>query len=144
MRSTKVAPISPPKQAKNQARPLNGLDLKGKREALKKENAYLKKEVATLKTEVSDLKKRKAPAAAAPAAEKAKTPAQRKNLFEKWAKAVARQSSKHKITNPGFLERYKAEVKGTVPWSIADFESIFAGGDGGKKIQPTSEKKPTS
>lgn len=143
MASVKVAPFFLPKQSQPQGK---GTDLKQENEVLKKENTSLKKEVQTLKLQVSELKnnKRKADSStAAPPAKKAKTPAQRKKLFEKWAKAAKRASSKHKITNPCGGESFKAEVKETIPWTPTDFESIF-GAANGAKIQPRPDNKPTS
>ena len=107
--------------------------------ALKKENEELKRENAALKS-----KKRKATDLSLnEPSKKAKTPAQRKKLFEKWAKALARESGKSKITNAFGGDPYTVIVKETIPWTMPDFESIF-GGQGGTKIQPTPENKPTS
>jgi len=110
---------------------------------LKKEVAVLKKENEELKRENADLKrKRKASDLPNEPSKKAKTPAQRKKLFEKWAKALVRESSKSKITNGFSEDPYTVIVKETTPWSMSDFESIFGGK--GTKIQPTPDNKPTS
>jgi regulator of replication initiation timing len=119
------------------------------------ENTKLRQQVTTLQSEnaklVSEnaqLKKRKAGASTTadtsePASKRFKTPGQRTKLFEKWAKSLTRESSKHKITNGGcFNDTYTVTVKEGMPWTVADFESIFAGK--GVKIQPTRENKPTS
>jgi hypothetical protein len=106
---------------------------------LKKENALLKQENGDLK------KKRKSEDAASsgPPTKKAKTPAQRKKLFEKWSKALKRESAKTKITNGSWGgESFSVDVKETTPWSPADFGSFFQGH--GTKIQPTPDNKPTS
>mmetsp|Transcript_23071 Transcript_23071/g.66600 ORF Transcript_23071/g.66600 Transcript_23071/m.66600 type:complete len:227 (-) Transcript_23071:82-762(-) len=111
----------------------------------------LKAENERLKEEVSELRKRAAatPPAAASAPKRAKTAAQKKKLFEKWAKALARESKKHKIHNyqKGFSysygnNRYEVTVKDTGVWSPEEFSAIFGGH--GTKLQPTPDNKPTS
>jgi regulator of replication initiation timing len=113
---------------------------------LKKEVETLKKENQALRKENEDLKRKRKTSTSdsgnEPASKKCKTPMQRRKLFEKWAKALVRESSKSKITNGFGANPYSATVKETTPWTKADFESIFAGH--GTKIQPTPEHKPTS
>lgn len=118
---------------------------------LAREVKSLKAENQRLKKEVSDLRKRAAatPPVAASAPKKAKTAAQKKKLFEKWAKALARESKKHKIHNhvAGFsysygANRYEVTVKDSGVWSPDEFNAIFGGH--GTKIQPTPDNKPTS
>lgn len=122
------------------------------RELIVIENTNLKKQVATLTQENEALtrentelkRKRKSVASSleAPTTKKAKTPAQRKKLFEKWAKAAARESAKTKLTNSYSGDQYTAIVKETMPWTPEAFQDIFDGK--GVKIQPTPENKPTS
>lgn len=118
---------------------------------LAREVKTLKAENERLKKEVSELRKRAAatPPVAASAPKKAKTAAQKKKLFEKWAKALARESKKHKIHNhvAGFsysygASRYEVTVKDAGVWSPEEFNAIFGGH--GTKIQPTPDNKPTS
>ena len=118
---------------------------------LAREVKSLKAENERLKKEVSDLRKRAAatPPVATSAPKKAKTAGQKKKLFEKWAKALARESKKHKIHNhvAGFsysygANRYEVTVKDAGVWSPDEFNSIFGGY--GTKIQPTPDNKPTS
>jgi len=138
MSSAKIAPVFTAAAAAGSSDPLVC--------ELRKENAALKKENAQLKKENSELsaKKRKAPDTASEPSKKAKTPAQRKKLFEKWVKALTRESAKSKVTNVswGFNESYSVQIKETTPWSVADFQSVFGGK--GTKIQPTKDNKPTS
>lgn len=119
--------------------------LKEENQRLKTGNDQLKKRVDELEKEVAELsKKRKASdsSGAGGVAKKAKTPAQRKKLFEKWHKSLQRGSAKSKVTNSWGCDFYNVEVKETTPWTPVDFESIFGGK--GKKIQPLPDNKPTS
>lgn len=114
---------------------------------LRKENAALKKQIVELKKENAELKSNKRKASDSAGADgpskKAKTPAQRNKLFEKWAKALARESAKTKLTNVwGSGESYLVKINETTPWQVSDFESVFDGK--GVKIQPTKTNKPTS
>ena len=115
---------------------------------LRKENAALKKEIVELKKENAELSSRKRKASdtttISEPSKKAKTPGQRKKLFEKWTKALTRESAKTKLTNVywGSTELFDVKVKETTPWTVADFASVFGGK--GNKIQPTKENKPTS
>lgn len=136
--SSKIAPVFTIAAAAASSDPLVA-ELRQENAALRKENAALKKEIASL------TKKRKASdSSASEPSKKAKTPAQRKKLFEKWAKALARESAKTKLTNVcwGFNESYSVSIKETTPWSVGDFQSVFGGK--GNKIQPTKDNKPTS
>ena len=101
------------------------------------ENEKLKKEVASLRKRAAST-----PSTAAPSSKKAKTAGQKKKLFEKWAKALIRESKKHKINNAYGCEPYEVTVKDTGVWSPEEFASIFGGH--GTKIQPTPDNKPTS
>ena len=120
---------------------------------LAREIKSLKTENERLKKEVSELRKRAAatPPVAASAPKKTKTAAQKKKLFEKWAKALARESKKHKIHNhvAGFSysygdtsSLYEVTVKDAGVWSPEEFNAIFGGY--GTKIQPTPDNKPAS
>lgn len=135
MASTKVAPVFVAAAAANNPLARENMELK-------KENAKLKAENEKLRTEVASLKKRKAStdASSQGPAKKAKTPAQIKKLFEKWSKALKRQSAKHKLNNP-MGDLFTVTVKETTPWSMDDFTSLFTGGI---KIQPLPDNKPTS
>ena len=111
--------------------------------ALKQENAALKTENTKLKAEITSLKKRNAgsdTAAGAPPKKKGKTPAQIKKLFEKWSKALTRESAKKKLNNPAG-DLYTVTIKETIPWTVDDFANLFSGGT---KIQPLPDNKPTS
>lgn len=118
--------------------------LKEENQRLKTGNEQLKKRVDELEKEVAELsKKRKASdTGAGGVAKKAKTPAQRKKLFEKWHKSLQRGSAKSKVTNSWGGDIYSVEVKETTPWTPVEFESIFGGK--GKKVQPLPDNKPTS
>ena len=137
------------KAAAGTTRPSSTPSLDAKK--LAREVKSLKAENERLKKEVSDLRKRAAatPPVATSAPKKAKTAGQKKKLFEKWAKALARESKKHKIHNhvAGFsysygANRYEVTVKDAGVWSPDEFNAIFGGY--GTKIQPTPDNKPTS
>lgn len=104
--------------------------LTAENDRLKKEMAQLRKRAATPST------------TGGPATKKAKTAGQKKKLFEKWAKALLRESKKHKINNAYGCEPYQVTVKDTGVWSPEEFNAIFGGH--GTKIQPTPDNKPTS
>ncbi|CAB9518371.1 expressed unknown protein [Seminavis robusta] len=141
--STKIAPIF--QQSASCKQPQTKEELLTENTKLRKENAALKKENAELKK-----RKRSDDAGAVPpsSSKKAKTPSQRKKLFEKWAKAAARESAKTKMSNYDGMMPYTATVKETTPWTVADFESLFCtdnnNNNGGVKLQPTPTNKPTS
>jgi hypothetical protein len=78
---------------------------------------------------------------------KIKTPAQRKTLFEKWTKALTRESAKTKLTNVALLgldggivscQNQKRRRRGR----LQTFPLFF--GEKGNKNQPTKENKPMS
>lgn len=106
--------------------------------SLSAENERLKKELAETgkRTSAPTLSNNPAPK------KKARTAGQKKKLFEKWAKALVRESKKHKINNGYGVEPYQVTVKDAGVWSQQDFMELFDGQ--GKKIQPTPENKPTS
>ena len=113
-------------------------------EELRSQVLSLTSENKALKRELSQMKKRAAASTtAAPPAKKFKTAGQKKKLFEKWAKALMRESKKQKITNGGWgPDPYDVKVKDTTPMCDADFHALFDGY--GTKVQPTPENKPTS
>jgi len=113
-------------------------------EELRSQVRLLTSQNNALKRELANTKKRAAlSTTAAPPAKKAKTAGQKKKLFEKWAKALMRESKKQKITNGGFgPDIVDVKVKETTPLCDADFHDLFDGY--GTKVQPTPENKPTS
>eukprot|EP00977_Amphora_coffeiformis_P012517 scaffold3079_cov174-Amphora_coffeaeformis.AAC.28 len=106
---------------------------------LKKENANLKSQLDKRKVGTSTT----ATAGTAGPSKKAKTPGQRKKLFEKWTRAAARESTKCKLTTWDGRIPFDATVKETSPWTIEDFLSVFDK-QKGTKLQPTPENKPSS
>lgn len=110
--------------------------LRNKVEVLTEENLSLKREVASLKKRVAA-----SAAAGAPPSKKARTPGQKKKLFEKWANALTRESRKHKVHYDMCApDAYTIAVKDTGVWTPAEFHDLFDGH--GVKIQPTPENKP--
>jgi hypothetical protein len=105
----------------------------------------LTEENQTLKIEVASLKKRLAEAAAAgaPPSKKSRTAGQKKKLFEKWSKALMRESKKHKVFYDMCApDAYNITIKDTNLWTQTEFHDLFDGH--GEKIQPLPDNKPTS
>lgn len=132
---------------------VENMTLKMQLGALQVENKELKKENEQLKKEKQQQTTRKRKTSSdgddgeqhQQVSKKAKTPAQRKKIFQKWIKALVRESAKTKITNGWGKETYVVTIKETTPWTTIDFQSIFVNGqDVGTKIQPTPDNKPTS
>lgn len=108
-------------------------------EMLRKQVKALTKENAALKKEVAELRKGASAAAAAPLA---KSGAQKKKLFQKWAKSLQSGNKKLRIPNFGEDFAYKLTVKYGCVLPPGEFEELFGGK--GTKIQPTPSCKPTS
>lgn len=107
----------------------------------------LSQENLRLKTEIKNLKKRVASAASASAsaspAKKARTPSQKKKLFQKWSNALVRESRKHKVFYDMCApDAFQVTVKDTGIWSPEEFRDLFDGH--GEKIQPTPDNNPRS
>lgn len=119
-------------------------------EHLNKENADLRRNNIALQinkeglqSEITTLKRKLTENAEQSPTKKPKTATQVKKLFDKWNKALRRQSAKSKLSDPSHRDHYSVVVKEGTAWSMADFLSVFDN-KGGTKIQPTPENKPTS
>eukprot|EP00588_Corethron_pennatum_P026343 CAMPEP_0194338624 /NCGR_PEP_ID=MMETSP0171-20130528/80226_1 /TAXON_ID=218684 /ORGANISM="Corethron pennatum, Strain L29A3" /LENGTH=214 /DNA_ID=CAMNT_0039102829 /DNA_START=163 /DNA_END=804 /DNA_ORIENTATION=- len=109
---------------------------------LRQEVKTLTDENAALKREVSQLHKRASTGGGGASTKKARTAGQKKKLFERWVKALHRESKRHKINNAFGCEPFSVALADTGRWSPEDFAEIFSGA--GEKIQPTPSNKPTS
>mmetsp|Transcript_7719 Transcript_7719/g.21504 ORF Transcript_7719/g.21504 Transcript_7719/m.21504 type:complete len:217 (+) Transcript_7719:143-793(+) len=112
---------------------------------LRKKVKFLTSENERLKKELAEARKKRpaaAPSLDASPSKKARTAGQKKKLFEKWAKALIRESKKHKISTGYGVEMYDVTVKDAGLWTPAEFAELFQGQ--GKKIQPLPDNKPTS
>ncbi|KAJ3065920.1 hypothetical protein HDU98_010744 [Podochytrium sp. JEL0797] len=134
------APAEASDSEDDQSSPATITSLKRKLAAITKENAHLAAENARLKKQCKDTTKSPAKPATKP-----KTPGEKKKLFAKWVKGLARECGKAKMQGYCGVDYQEMVVKETIAWTYDEFAALFMAAEGpGELIQPTKTNKPTS